>query len=1454
MCLDGCIAEYYGKRCLHACISNCETCTGATSCTKCKPGYYGDYCKKCPNNCLICSSLSNCDSCKAGFYNGRLHDIITNQFNSDCRHECKDDCKSCTSYNMCIECEEGFYSGKQYANSSVEHSDCRYRCQSDCKTCTSYNNCTKCVESKYNNIYSNCTESCLPDCKACTSYDTCTECVDGKYNTIYSNCSESCKLDCKACTTKNTCTKCVNGKYNNIYSNCSEICPFDCKACISSDNCSSCHSGKYGVSCQDDCGIGCVNHQCDFRSGNCTCIPNFQGDRCDQCVDGTYGPNCNISCPSGCANNSCNLNGNCLGCKAMFSGDTCECGFSKYGTDCNNTCPPNCKNSSCNNNGECYSCKTGFSGDTCDECVPEKYGAHCNLTCPTNCNNISCQRNGECYSCKTGFSGVTCDECVPGKYGTYCNLTCPTNCNNISCKGNGECYSCKTGFSGVTCDECVPGKYGTYCNLTCPTNCNNISCQRNGECYSCKTGFSGVTCDECVPGKYGTYCNLTCPTNCNNISCQRNGECYSCKTGFSGVTCDECVPGKYGTYCNLTCPTNCNNISCQRNGECYSCKTGFSGVTCDECVPGKYGTYCNLTCPTNCNNISCQRNRECYSCKTGFSGVTCDECFPGKYGTNCDIPCTAMCENNLCRRNGECYSCISGFSGSRCNHSENAITQTGPDGDNMGVTIGAAAGGGVFVLIIISVIVVVVLRERRKGMGKSEENDMTEIVDKTDHVVMKNSEVMTSGISDETNDPVYAVPNKPKKQVERTKSSDDNTSIKAVSSPNYEKPKTQNDIIVMNQNDLKQGDPTPESDFGKTDSRDSVAETTLSQNYPGHLGTLNTEVEEEIDLTAISSNHEIVTAQTASAVVDTYYNVAAVKRRKNMLDQLPDFVSKKTNDDFADEFQQLPPGLIKPYVDSQRRENIAKNRYRGIYPYDCTRIVLRDCSSDYINASYIDGYNKRKAYIASIGPTYKYMGDMSAFWIMVWQEKVGKIVMLTKLDEGGAPKCDQYWPEKGFSLLYANIQVTCQSEETYADYIIRSFTIQKDSEKRTIFQVHFTAWPDKGTPDDVTSLIEFCQRVNSVKTELEGPILVHCSAGIGRTGTYIALDSLTEEGEAEGGVDIYAFVRNMREQRVNMVQTAEQYQYLHNALVHTLTFDSKAVEASKFAEYMKSLTEDHLGKKFEKLQASVEQRSDDEIEAVKRNIAMRNKNRDGADIPGDRYRPKLYLDRHPGSSDFINAVYVNSYKAINRFLVAQTPLPDTVVDFLTLIVQEKVSCIVSMEANAVDDKTVGTYTADNQQVKIGTFTVKTQQKLDTDQYVLRILRISHKGKHGTEEVTIPHIQFTHWNDTKNTPEEPAKFVEFIKDVELKLSGNEAKGPILVHCLTGAEKSGIFCVVSILLEKIRTDQEISVVNTIRQIKYRRHKSIPNKDQYIFCHKCVNEYIRSFDSYSNFEMKT
>ncbi|XP_060603459.1 receptor-type tyrosine-protein phosphatase mu-like [Ruditapes philippinarum] len=287
-----------------------------------------------------------------------------------------------------------------------------------------------------------------------------------------------------------------------------------------------------------------------------------------------------------------------------------------------------------------------------------------------------------------------------------------------------------------------------------------------------------------------------------------------------------------------------------------------------------------------------------------------------------------------------------------------------------------------------------------------------------------------------------------------------------------------------------------------------------------------------------------------------YANAEDYLRRRVPVNQLKEFIKSKTDIEYIEEFMSLPHGLIKQFHDSQKAENVLKNRYKDIYPYDNKRVILNDRESDYINASYIDGYKRQKVYIASLGPTVKQMGaDFGVFWNMVWQESVCKIVMLTNLEELGVQKCDKYWPDKDKCIMYEDVKVTCQSEEIYPCFTVRIFSVEK-TEKRILYQMHFTAWPDKSTPRDVHGMIEFWEKLTRIPRFELGPILVHCSAGVGRTGTFLALDILANEGVAEGTVDIFACVRNLREDRVNLVQTVEQYKFLHEALVHLLSSDT----------------------------------------------------------------------------------------------------------------------------------------------------------------------------------------------------------------------------------------------------------------------------------------------------------
>ncbi|WAR16256.1 PTPRC-like protein, partial [Mya arenaria] len=192
---------------------------------------------------------------------------------------------------------------------------------------------------------------------------------------------------------------------------------------------------------------------------------------------------------------------------------------------------------------------------------------------------------------------------------------------------------------------------------------------------------------------------------------------------------------------------------------------------------------------------------------------------------------------------------------------------------------------------------------------------------------------------------------------------------------------------------------------------------------------------------------------------------------------------------------KVPYGLLKSYEVSQTKFNMHRNRYKGIYPYDDTRVIVRGGETDYINASYIDGFRKRNAYIAALGPMAKQLGDFGQFWRMVWQQKVEKIVMVTNLVEGEKTKCEQYWPGHGQSKLYGDTEVVCKVEKLYADFIWRQFTLSKDKhnfEERNLHHLQFTAWPDKDIPDNVTSIIEFRQKVNALPRTFHGPVIVHC--------------------------------------------------------------------------------------------------------------------------------------------------------------------------------------------------------------------------------------------------------------------------------------------------------------------------------------------------------------------------
>lgn len=254
------------------------------------------------------------------------------------------------------------------------------------------------------------------------------------------------------------------------------------------------------------------------------------------------------------------------------------------------------------------------------------------------------------------------------------------------------------------------------------------------------------------------------------------------------------------------------------------------------------------------------------------------------------------------------------------------------------------------------------------------------------------------------------------------------------------------------------------------------------------------------------------------------------------------------------QFEQLyrkKPGMT---LNSARQsENVPKNRYRDISPYDTTRVLIKGSRGDYINANYVNmeipGSGIVNRYIAAQGPLPNTCAD---FWQMVWEQQCRLVVMLTTEVEQGRVKCHRYWPDLYETMDFGNMQVTCVKEECSASFAFREFTLvnmEHSNDERHIRQMQYLAWPDHGVPRDSSQFLEFVIKVREHRTGMVEPSVVHCSAGIGRTGVLITMETamcLIEANQAVYPLDI---VRQMRDQRAMLIQTASQYKFVCEAIL-----------------------------------------------------------------------------------------------------------------------------------------------------------------------------------------------------------------------------------------------------------------------------------------------------------------
>uniref|UniRef100_A0A8C2A968 protein-tyrosine-phosphatase n=1 Tax=Cyprinus carpio TaxID=7962 RepID=A0A8C2A968_CYPCA len=412
---------------------------------------------------------------------------------------------------------------------------------------------------------------------------------------------------------------------------------------------------------------------------------------------------------------------------------------------------------------------------------------------------------------------------------------------------------------------------------------------------------------------------------------------------------------------------------------------------------------------------------------------------------------------------------------------------------------------------------------------------------------------------------------------------------------------------------------------------------------------------------------------------------------------------------FMDEFQSIPR-IFSNYTikEAKKSENQYKNRYVDILPYDYNRVTLSTGGEDnYINASFIEGYREPKKYIAAQGPKDETVVD---FWRMVWEQKSSIIVMVTRCEEGNKTKCAQYWPSLDRETeIFEDFVVKIRSEEHCPDYVIRHLILNNKREKaseREVTHIQFISWPDHGVPGDPSLLLKLRRRVNSFKNFFSGPVVVHCSAGVGRTGTYMSIDAMIESLEAEGRVDIYGFVAKLRRQRCLMVQVEAQYILIHTALIEYNQFGETEVSLSEFHSVLNTLRQKNgsdpslLEKEFQKLPKFKKWRTMNTGSSEDN----KKKNRDSAVIPYDFNRVIFRLDiegnqtsdpedeeeyssdEEEESNQYINASFIDGYWCNKSLIAAQGPLPSTAEEFLLMLYQQQTKTLVMLTDCQEDGK------------------------------------------------------------------------------------------------------------------------------------------------------------------------